>query len=61
MIYVAGYVRRASRRAPRFRAMSDEAKELWYHRIDQIRQGKHKRDVYRHHPLQEAAVFLPKI
>lgn len=41
--------------------MSDAAKELWYYRIDQIRQGKHKRDIYRHHPLKESAVFLPKI
>jgi hypothetical protein len=57
---VRGYVRRASRRAPRFRAMSDAAKELWYFRVDQIRQGKSKRDMYRHHPLTEATVFISR-
>lgn len=58
--YVCGYLRRTGRRPPKFRAMSDQAKELWYQRIDQIRQGRQQRDVYRHHPLVETAAFLPK-
>lgn len=52
-----GYTRRDSRRAARFTDMGEEARELWYHRIDQIRRGI-SRNVYRHHPLEEASVLI---
>jgi hypothetical protein len=58
--YVKGYLRRVHKRPPHFTPMSEADKELWYYRIDQIRQGKAKRDVYKHHPLIETAVFLPR-
>jgi hypothetical protein len=58
--FVRGYLRRITKRPPKFKAMTEAAKELWYHRVDQIRQGKPKRDAYRHHPLEELAVLIKK-